>query len=66
VGLTQYSAALIVNRRFANLPEGAPNFMFNWGEDSIMRERMFVLPEQQADYELHPKTLPGVPGEANQ
>jgi peptide/nickel transport system substrate-binding protein len=65
VGLTQYSAALIVNRRFANLPEGAPNFMFNWGEDSIMRERMFVPEDQQADHELFPGTLPGAPGESN-
>jgi hypothetical protein len=48
VGLTQYSAALVVNKRFANIPEGAPIFQFNWAEDSIMRERMFVLPEQQA------------------
>ncbi len=38
-GLTRYSAALMVNRRFANLSEGVPNFMYNWGEDSIMRER---------------------------
>jgi peptide/nickel transport system substrate-binding protein len=62
VGLTQYSAALIVNKRFANIPIGAPNFMFNWGEDSIMRERVFVSADKQQDYELHPESLPGTPG----
>ena len=65
VGLTQYSAALIVNKRFANLPVGTPNFMFNWGEDSVMRERMYVPLEAQKDYELFPGTLPGAPGAAN-
>jgi peptide/nickel transport system substrate-binding protein len=64
LGLTQYSAALIVNKRFANLPPGTPNFMFNWGEDSIMRERMFVPTDLQQGYELHPGTLPGAPGSA--
>ncbi len=62
IGLTQYSAALIVNKRFANLPPGTPNFMFNWGEDSIMRERMYVPTDLQPGYELHPGTLPGAPG----
>jgi peptide/nickel transport system substrate-binding protein len=62
VGLTHYSAALVVNKRFANVPVGAPNFMFNWGEDSIMRERVFVPADRQEDYELFPETLPGEPG----
>jgi peptide/nickel transport system substrate-binding protein len=62
VGLTQYSAALIVNKRFSNLPTGTPNFMFNWGEDSIMRERMYVPVDLQQGHELHPGTLPGAPG----
>jgi peptide/nickel transport system substrate-binding protein len=62
LGLTQYSAALIVNKRFANLPTGTPNFMFNWGEDSIMRERMYVPTDLQPGLELHPGTLPGAPG----
>jgi peptide/nickel transport system substrate-binding protein len=62
VGLTHYSAALVVNKRFANVPVGAPNFMFNWGEDSIMRERVFVPVDRQQDYELLPETLPGAPG----
>jgi peptide/nickel transport system substrate-binding protein len=62
IGLTQYSAALVVNKRFANIPVGAPNFMFNWGEDSIMRERVHVPADRQQPYELHPETLPGAPG----
>ena len=62
VGLTQYPGALIINKRFANIPPGAPIFMFNWAEDNIIRERVFVPADQQRDYELHPATLPGAPG----
>ena len=36
--------------------------MYNWAEDSIMRERVFVAADQQQDYELFPDTLPGAPG----
>ncbi|MGV8854454.1 MAG: ABC transporter substrate-binding protein [Devosia sp.] len=62
VGLTQYPGALIINKRFANIPEGAPIFMFNWAEDNIIRERVFVPEDKQGNYELHPETLPGAPG----
>ena len=62
VGLTQYPGALIINKRFANIPAGAPIFMFNWAEDNIIRERVFVPEADQGDYELHPETLPGAPG----
>ncbi len=61
-GLTHYAAALVINNRFANVPAGAPNFMYNWGEDSIMRERIFVPTDKQQDFELFPETLPGAPG----
>jgi peptide/nickel transport system substrate-binding protein len=65
VGLTQYPGALIINKRFANIPAGAPIFMFNWAEDNIIRERVFVPADKQQGYELHPKTLPGAPGVGN-
>ena len=61
VGLTQYPGALIINKRFANIPPGAPIFMFNWAEDNIIRERVFVPKDKQQNYELHPETLPGLP-----
>ncbi|HTM78421.1 MAG TPA: ABC transporter substrate-binding protein, partial [Devosia sp.] len=64
IGLTQYPGALIINKRFANIPEGAPIFMFNWAEDNIIRERVYVPKDKQADYELFPNTLPGAPGSA--
>jgi peptide/nickel transport system substrate-binding protein len=64
VGLTLYPGALIINKRFANIPAGAPIFMFNWAEDNIIRERVFVPADAQGDYELHPETLPGAPGSA--
>ena len=49
VGLTQYPGALIINKRFANIPAGAPIFMFNWAEDNIIRERVFVPNGQAAE-----------------
>ncbi len=61
-GLTAYPGALVINKRFANIPAGAPIFMYNWAEDNIIRERVFVPADAQQDYELHPNTLPGAPG----
>ena len=63
IGLTQYPGALIINKRFANIPPGAPIFLFNWAEDNIMRERVFVPADQQRpELQLQPETLPGEPG----
>ena len=64
VGLTSYPGALIINKRFANIPAGAPIFMYNWAEDNIIRERVFVPTDKQIGAELHPQTLPGAPGDA--
>ena len=62
IGLTAYPGALIINKRFSNIPPGTPINMYNWAEDSIIRERVFVAADQQKDYELFPETLPGPPG----
>lgn len=64
VGLTAYPGALIVNKRFANIPSGAPIFMYNWAEDNIIRERVFVPKDKQISAELHPNSLPGEVGGA--
>lgn len=63
IGLTEYPGALIINKRFANVPTGAPIFMFNWAEDTIIRERLFVPSDKQGDFELFAEQLPGKPGE---
>ena len=63
IGLTEYPGALIVNKRFSNVPQGTPIFMFNWAEDSIIRERLWVAADKQGKYELFPQQLPGKPGE---
>ena len=66
IGLTQYPGALIINKRFANIPAGAPIFLYNWAEDNIMRERVFVPEDKQhPEYELQPNVLPGAPGQPN-
>ncbi|KQU88511.1 alpha-galactoside-binding protein [Ensifer sp. Root142] len=64
VGLTEYPGALIINKRFSNIPTGAPILMFNWAEDTIIRERVFVAADKQADFELFAEQLPGKPGES--
>lgn len=64
IGLTAYPGALMVNKRFSNIPAGAPIFMYNWAEDNIVRERVFVAADKQIGAELHPNTLPGAPGDA--
>lgn len=63
VGLTEYPGALIINKRFDNVPPGTPIFMFNWAEDSVLRERLYVPADKQGDYELAKDSLPGKPGD---
>jgi peptide/nickel transport system substrate-binding protein len=66
IGLTQYPGALIINKRFSNIPAGAPIYLYNWAEDNIIRERVFVPQDKQHDeYELQPNVLPGEPGKSN-
>jgi peptide/nickel transport system substrate-binding protein len=65
IGLTQYPGALIINKRFRNVPPGTPIFMFNWAEGAVMRERLYVPKDLQAGLELDPNTLPGKPGIGN-
>jgi peptide/nickel transport system substrate-binding protein len=59
IGLVRFPGALIVNRRIAGVHRGLPVLMFNWAEDAIMRERLFVPPAKQGGVELRPHTLPG-------
>ena len=62
IGLTVYPGALVINKRFSNIPAGAPIFMFNWAEDNIYRERVWVAEDAQIDAELHPNTISGALG----
>ena len=55
---------MIINKRFANIPAGAPIFMYNWAEDNIVRERVYVPADKQIGAELYPNMLPGAPGSA--
>ena len=64
IGLTAYPGALIINKRFSNIPAGAPIFMYNWAEDNIIRERVYVAADKQIGAELHPNMLPGKLGDA--
>ena len=42
VGLVTIPAALIVNKRFKNVPAGAPVLAYQWSEDNTLRERMWI------------------------
>jgi peptide/nickel transport system substrate-binding protein len=59
LGLIQYSGGVLIDKRFANVPAGTPVIMFNWAEDAIMRERLWVPRARRSRYELRPGTLPG-------
>jgi peptide/nickel transport system substrate-binding protein len=65
IGLTQYPGALIINKRFVNVPPGTPILQFNWAEDGLIRERLYVPADKQSSNELLPDTLPGAPGIGN-
>jgi peptide/nickel transport system substrate-binding protein len=62
IGLVQYPGALILNKRLANIPNGTPPFHFNWSEDSLMRERIYVPLDKQPGYEQYPDSIPAAPG----
>ena len=57
VGLVQAPAALLVNKRVKNAHPGVPVFMFEWAEDSLVRERLWVPKDQQLS-ELMPGVIP--------
>lgn len=59
VGLIQFPGGLLIDKRLANVPPGTPTIMFNWAEDALMRERLFVPKARQSRHELRPETLPG-------
>ena len=62
IGLTQYPGALVINKRFSNVPKGTPIFMYNWAEDGVIRERLWVAADKQGGRELHPDDPPGRAG----
>ncbi|WP_245904810.1 ABC transporter substrate-binding protein [Pseudoroseicyclus aestuarii] len=62
IGLTQYPGALVINKRFRNVAPGVPIYAYNWAEDSVIRERLFVPEEDQIGAELYEGALPGEPG----
>ncbi len=57
LGLTQAPAALLINKRIRNAHPGTPVFMFEWAEDGVVRERLWVAAEDQIE-ELLPGTIP--------
>lgn len=56
VGLVQVPAALLVNKRVRNAHPGTPVFMYEWAEDAVIRERLWVPADLQQD-EILPGTV---------
>lgn len=56
IGTVQSPAALLVNKRIKNAHPGTPVNMFEWAEDSVVRERLWTPKDQQLT-ELLPNTI---------
>lgn len=56
IGLVQVPAALLVNKRVRNAHPGTPVFMYEWAEDGVIRERLWVPADLQIG-ELLPGTV---------
>lgn len=54
IGTVQIPAALLVNKRVRNAHPGTPVFMYEWAEDSVIRERLWTPKDEQIE-----ETLPG-------
>ena len=61
VGLVTIPAALIINKRFKDVPAGAPVLAWQWSEDNTLRERLWIAKEDQDQVpELMPGKMPGI------
>ncbi|WP_226781404.1 ABC transporter substrate-binding protein [Oceaniglobus trochenteri] len=58
IGTVQFPGALLVNKRIRNAHPDTPVFMFEWAEDSVIRERLWT-PEDEQIGELLPETITG-------
>ncbi|BDU37203.1 ABC transporter substrate-binding protein [Vibrio nigripulchritudo] len=56
IGTIQIPAALLVNKRIQNVHPGTPVFMYEWAEDSVIRERLWV-PKSLQKKELMPGVI---------
>jgi len=56
IGTIQIPAALLINKRIKNAHPGTPVFMYEWAEDSVIRERLWTALEDQQD-ELLPDAV---------
>lgn len=56
IGTIQIPAALLVNKRVKNAHPGTPVFMYEWAEDSVIRERLWT-PVADQEEEVLPDTI---------
>jgi len=56
IGTVQIPAALLINKRIKNAHPGTPVFMYEWAEDSVIRERLWTAAADQ-ETELFPGTI---------
>ena len=58
VGLVSAPGALVVNKRVRNVRDGVPILAYQWAEDSLIREALFIDPAAEPVAEVAPGTLP--------
>ena len=58
VGLVAAPGALVVNKRIRNVRDGVPILAYQWAEDALMREALWVDPDAQIGGEVAPQTIP--------
>lgn len=57
IGISTVPPALLMNKRFRNVPPGTPVLLYQWSEDNVMRERLWVPKDEQLQ-ELLPGVIP--------
>lgn len=55
IGISTVPPALMMNKRIRNVPVGTPVLLYQWSEDNLMRERLWVPVSDQLN-----QLLPGV------
>lgn len=58
IGLVSAPGAVVVNKRVRNVRDGVPILAYQWAEDAMIREAMFIDPADTTVGEVAPGTLP--------
>ncbi len=57
VGVFSGRYGLGLAKRFQNVPQGTPVFLYTWVEDAVMAQQLWTPAEEQID-QIRPETVP--------